>query len=176
MTRPLSDDKFAYESQARSESEGIIDTTVQSIRIYGSKHWFGLEARTNPIGGPISEPGYPSSSHTLTFRIGEFPNDLYYDANLVGLALNLTPWADGNLSLDQAIVEEFINREKTDPTWLKPPITEWNCYVTLSIEHQIHLEEEFVIDRAFGWIKHEKALTLRAEHLKFSQPNLNRVA
>jgi len=147
-----------------------MNVNVQSIRVYGSKHWFGPEIRSDPLKGPLSVPGYPEPDYVAELHAGEFPEALYYYPNLIGLALNLTPWQSGESSIDQDIIEDFLKREETQPQWkLEFPVTDWNCYVTLNMNRSVDVKDEYLVDQRYGWIKYEEARRLAREELEFCQ-------
>lgn len=147
-----------------------MDVNFQLVRVYGSKYWFGPKMRSDPFKGPLSVTGYPEPGYEAKLYIGDFPDTLYYHANLVSLALNLTPWQSGELSIDQDVIENFLRNEETNPQWgLKFPVTDWSCYVTLSTNHSIDVKDEFFVDQRYGWIEYEEARRLTREELEFCQ-------
>jgi len=152
-----------------------LKVTIQSVRIFGSKHQYGPNPRSNPIGKPLTIPEYPSRGCITKLILGEFPKSIseaYSVKQAIGMAVFekvfVTP---NNTKIDSdQLIRKIIN--KRDKQF---PVNNRNWYITVAIEKKVNIVKKFIADREYCWVDPKKMLELEDKFYEYTQTHLSRI-
>jgi hypothetical protein len=107
--------------------------------------------------------------------LGEFPENISRafrvkkSIGIYTLKKVLTTSEDSGIDSDQRI------KELANQNTMQFPVTNWNWYVTVAIEHELNIDKILILDRKFFWLEPKKALELEDNFYELTQVHLNRI-
>jgi hypothetical protein len=150
---------------------------MQSVRVYGSHSRYGEEPQQNPHSEPIIVKDFPCDGEVVEVLLGE-PPKISFEAHRRKMALaNVV--LDINFGRRTTISEEYTFddaiRDQLANEHTVPVLKNYSWYVTISIQRDIEVNDEFITESEFPLAKIPDGTKFR-EFQDYATPYINHIA
>lgn len=148
---------------------------LKSVRVYGSKEYYGSEPRTSARDEPIILSNYPKKEYRAKVWLGEIPKDVlaaYKVRQGIGKLIisRLAGFKDKNQDDTHRVIEKFIRKKDS-----KFRVEKWNWFVSFIIEHVVDIKEKFISDNKYVWLEPKIISDYDRDFYKSTQLYLDRL-
>lgn len=150
---------------------------MQSVRVYGSNSQYGAAPQQNPLGESLIIKEFPSKGEATQVLLGESPTNIFEAHRRKTAVANIVLDMDFGRSIK--ISEEYTfdnaihDQLKNEVAVPQPQVSSW--YITISVEREIEIDDDLVIESEFPLVDMPDATNFREFHA-YAEPHINHVA
>jgi len=149
---------------------------LKSVRIYGSKDYYGSEPRTTAEDQPILLDNYPKKGYRVELWLGDISKDILKAYRVKrGIGRMMIERLAGLKVKDQNEINKLIESYmKEQGSEFK--VEKWNWYISLIIEQIVEIDDKFINDNKYLWLESKKLIDLEKAFYESTQIYHDRLA